>query len=114
MTNSGSFDAFTDVPPRTRIVTPPPGSLLLITCTPATLAWISSSGETMRPWLNSSVPTVAMEPVTSFDDWVPYPMMTICANCAALACSAKLAVPPASVVTVTPVTESGEKPMRRA
>ncbi len=47
ITYSGSLLALTEVAPRMRIVTLPPGSLLSTTCTPATLAVSSCWGLTM-------------------------------------------------------------------
>jgi hypothetical protein len=53
-----------DVAPRMRMDMPPPGSLLSITCTPATLLSMSCSALTMRPGLNSSAETFVTAPVT--------------------------------------------------
>ena len=64
ITKRGSFEALMDVPPRIRMFTPPrnPG---VMTWTPATFPWISSSGAVMTPELNSSAPTELITPVTS-------------------------------------------------
>jgi len=64
-TMSGSLLALMLVPPRMRMELPPPGSPLVATCTPATLPWMSCSGLTTRPVLNSSAPTACTAPVTS-------------------------------------------------
>src|ERR1041385_559446 len=53
-TKSGSLLALIEVGPRTRIVTPPPGSLLSDTWTPGTLLRMSSSALTTRPGLKSA------------------------------------------------------------
>ena len=65
ITKRGSLLAFTEVPPRMRMLVPPPGSPVVTTCTPATLPWMSCSGLTTRPVLNSSAETACTEPVTS-------------------------------------------------
>jgi len=64
-TNSGSLLAEALVPPRMRMLVPPPGSPLSTTCTPATFPWIRCPGSTTRPVLNCSCPTACTEPVTS-------------------------------------------------
>ena len=114
MTNSGSLLAFTEVPPRMRIEMPPPGSLLSITCTPGTLAWISCSGLTTRPTLKSFSFTVSATPVRSRTSRTPpYPVMTTPLIWLAVSLRVKslTAVAPAATTTLD---ESGAYPMRLA
>jgi hypothetical protein len=70
-TNSGSLLLVTDVPPRIRMLMPPPGSLSVMTCTPATFAVMSCSGLTTRPVLNCDESTLATTPVRLRASCVP-------------------------------------------
>jgi hypothetical protein len=61
-----------DVPPRTRICKPPPGSPEFdVTCTPATRALRSWLALVITPTLASSALTVATAPVTASRRCVP-------------------------------------------
>ena len=71
-TYSGSLLALIDVPPRTRICTPPPGSPLFVTiCTPVTRPWTSWFAFVMTPLLASSALTCATDPVIASRRWLP-------------------------------------------
>ena len=112
-TISGSLPAVTEVGPRTRMATPPPGSLLSDTWTPGTLARISSSGLTTRPVLKSAADTWVTAPVMLPARCSPYPVTTISARFTARAVSTRSTsiVCPRATVTDRP---AGRYPMSLA
>jgi hypothetical protein len=64
--------ALSEVPPRTRICAPAPGSpLFSVTFTPATRPWISPFALGTTPTFASSASTVATEPVMASRRCVP-------------------------------------------
>ena len=76
-TISGSLLAFSEAPPRTRIVLPEVGEPLLdMICTPEIFPLISCSGELTSTMLKSLLLTFVTEPVRSLLRCVPYPMTT--------------------------------------
>src|SRR6478752_6748737 len=77
-TINGSLLAFSEAPPRIRIVLPEPGAPPLdVICTPATFPAISCSGVVIDPLLKSFAVIAVTAPVRSFFLLVPYPITTI-------------------------------------
>ena len=97
----GSFEAFSDAPPRIRMVLPADGEPPPLTiCTPLTLPLISCSGELMTPWLKSLLLTLETEPVRSLLRCTPYPMTTVSCNTVSSDSKRTVSFPDAGMLTV--------------